>query len=143
MHLECFMHTYTKFWHHPFLQISKLSMVPVLCMLEVLFVNIRYSRDTKLSIIVVLLGVAICTVTDVSLNTKGLIAAAVAVCSTAFQQHVIIDKTRIFTFILWVLVLLQQHQKPGQISCQTKPYLYHALFTLPALTCFHSFVLSF
>ncbi|XP_039821504.1 UDP-rhamnose/UDP-galactose transporter 5-like isoform X2 [Panicum virgatum] len=72
-----------------FYQISKLSMVPVLCMLEVLFVNIRYSRDTKLSIIVVLLGVAICTVTDVSLNTKGLIAAAVAVCSTAFQQHYI------------------------------------------------------
>ena len=104
MHLEWFMCTYAKFWHHPFLQISKLSMVPVLCMLEVLFVNIRYSRDTKLSIIVVLLGVAICTVTDVSLNTKGLIAAAVAVCSTAFQQHVSIDKTRIFTFILWVLV---------------------------------------
>ncbi|PUZ47906.1 hypothetical protein GQ55_7G203500 [Panicum hallii var. hallii] len=70
-----------------FYQISKLSMVPVLCMLEVLFENIRYSRDTKLSIIVVLVGVAICTVTDVSVNTKGLIAAAVAVCSTAFQQH--------------------------------------------------------
>ncbi|XP_039774987.1 UDP-rhamnose/UDP-galactose transporter 5-like isoform X2 [Panicum virgatum] len=72
-----------------FYQISKLSMVPVLCMLEVLFDNIRYSRGTKLSIIVVLVGVAICTVTDVSLNTKGLISATVAVSSTAFQQHYI------------------------------------------------------
>ncbi|RCV34419.1 hypothetical protein SETIT_7G158700v2 [Setaria italica] len=72
-----------------FYQISKLSMVPVLCMLEVLFDSVRYSRGTKLSIMVVLGGVAICTVTDVTVNTKGLIAAAVAVCSTAFQQHYI------------------------------------------------------
>ncbi|RCV34422.1 hypothetical protein SETIT_7G158700v2 [Setaria italica] len=64
-------------------------MVPVLCMLEVLFDSVRYSRGTKLSIMVVLGGVAICTVTDVTVNTKGLIAAAVAVCSTAFQQHYI------------------------------------------------------
>lgn len=33
------------------------------------------NRDTKLSIAVVLLGVAICTVTDVSVNAKGFIAA--------------------------------------------------------------------
>ncbi|TVU15324.1 hypothetical protein EJB05_38840 [Eragrostis curvula] len=70
-----------------FYQISKLSTVPVLCMLEVLFDNARYSKGTKLSIMVVLAGVAVCTVTDVSVNTKGLIAAVVAVCSTAFQQH--------------------------------------------------------
>lgn len=72
-----------------FYQISKLSTVPFLCMLEVLFDNARYSRDTKLSIMVVLVGVAVCTVTDVSVNTQGLIAAVVAVCSTAFQQHYI------------------------------------------------------
>ncbi|OEL31454.1 UDP-galactose transporter 2 [Dichanthelium oligosanthes] len=72
--------------------ISKLSMVPVLCMLEVLFDNVRYSRDTKFSIMAVMVGVAICTVTDVSVNTKGLIAAAVAVCSTAFQRHVSMTK---------------------------------------------------
>lgn len=64
-------------------------------MLEVLFHNARYSRGTKLSIMVVLVGVAVCTVTDVSVNTQGLIAAVVAVCSTAFQQHVSIDNTRI------------------------------------------------
>ncbi|KAK4394134.1 UDP-rhamnose/UDP-galactose transporter 6 [Sesamum angolense] len=44
-------------------------------------------EDTKLSILVVLLGVAICTVTDVSVNAKGFIAAFIAVWSTALQQY--------------------------------------------------------
>ncbi|KAM7253467.1 hypothetical protein ACFE04_021621 [Oxalis oulophora] len=50
-------------------------MIPVSCLLEVVLDKVRYSRDTKLTIIVVLLGVAVCTVTDVSVNTKGFLAA--------------------------------------------------------------------
>ncbi|KAG6490859.1 hypothetical protein ZIOFF_052183 [Zingiber officinale] len=71
-----------------FYQIAKLCMIPVSCLLEVVFDKIHYSRATKLSILVVLLGVGICTVTDVSVNMKGLIAAIVAVWSTALQQYV-------------------------------------------------------
>lgn len=63
-------------------------MIPVSCFLEVILDNVRYSRDTKLSISLVLLGVAVCTVTDVSVNAKGFIAAAVAVWSTSLQQYV-------------------------------------------------------
>ncbi|KAF3440487.1 hypothetical protein FNV43_RR18771 [Rhamnella rubrinervis] len=70
-----------------FYQIAKLSMIPVSCFLEVVLDHVRYSRDTKLSITVVLLGVAVCTVTDVSVNTKGFIAALVAVWSTSLQQY--------------------------------------------------------
>ncbi|XP_057417254.1 UDP-rhamnose/UDP-galactose transporter 6-like [Lotus japonicus] len=70
-----------------FYQIAKLSMIPVSCFLEVVLDNVRYSRDTKLSILLVLLGVAICTVTDVSVNTKGFVAAIIAVWSTALQQY--------------------------------------------------------
>ncbi|XXG66134.1 hypothetical protein AAC387_Pa05g3675 [Persea americana] len=70
-----------------FYQIAKLSMIPVSCFLEVVMDKIRYSRDTKLSIGVVLLGVAVCTVTDVSVNAKGFIAAFIAVWSTALQQY--------------------------------------------------------
>ncbi|ONK55588.1 uncharacterized protein A4U43_UnF1220 [Asparagus officinalis] len=70
-----------------FYQIAKLCMIPVSCLLEVLFDKIHYSRDTKLSIMVVLAGVAVCTVNDVSVNTKGLIAAVIAVWSTALQQY--------------------------------------------------------
>ncbi|KAL1319589.1 hypothetical protein HN51_071839 [Arachis hypogaea] len=70
-----------------FYQIAKLSMIPVSCLLEVVFDKIRYSRHTKLSICVVLLGVGVCTVTDVSVNTKGFIAAFIAVWSTSLQQY--------------------------------------------------------
>lgn len=71
-----------------FCQIAKLSMIPVSCFLEVVLDKIRYSRDTKLSIVVVLLGVGVCTVTDVSVNAKGFIAAFIAVWSTSLQQYV-------------------------------------------------------
>eukprot|EP00268_Persea_americana_P031910 TRINITY_DN3117_c0_g1_i3.p1 TRINITY_DN3117_c0_g1~~TRINITY_DN3117_c0_g1_i3.p1 ORF type:complete len:336 (-),score=47.99 TRINITY_DN3117_c0_g1_i3:505-1512(-) len=70
-----------------FYQIAKLSMIPVSCFLEVVLDRIRYSRGTKLSIGVVLLGVAVCTVTDVSVNSKGFIAAFIAVWSTSLQQY--------------------------------------------------------
>ncbi|XP_074284394.1 UDP-rhamnose/UDP-galactose transporter 6-like isoform X1 [Silene latifolia] len=70
-----------------FYQIAKLSMIPVLCLFEIVFDNIRYSRDTKLSIAVVLMGVGVCTITDVSVNTRGFIAASIAVWSTALQQY--------------------------------------------------------
>ncbi|KAL2471678.1 Nucleotide-sugar transporter family protein [Abeliophyllum distichum] len=43
-----------------FYQIAKLTMIPVSCLLEVVFDKIRYSRDTKLSIAIVLLGVVLC-----------------------------------------------------------------------------------
>ncbi|CAN6468509.1 unnamed protein product [Victoria cruziana] len=70
-----------------FYQIAKLSMIPVSCLLEVVLDHIRYSRDTKLSILVVFIGVGVCTVTDVSVNTKGFVAAVVAVWSTSLQQY--------------------------------------------------------
>ncbi|XP_074264284.1 UDP-rhamnose/UDP-galactose transporter 4-like [Silene latifolia] len=70
-----------------FYQIAKLSMIPVSCFLEVVLDKVRYSRDTKLSIGLVLMGVGVCTVTDVSVNAKGFIAAFVAVWSTALQQY--------------------------------------------------------
>ncbi|CAL5031156.1 unnamed protein product [Urochloa decumbens] len=96
-----------------FYQVSKLSMVLVLCMLEVLFDSVRYSKGTKLSIMVVLVGVAICTVTDVTVNTKGLIAAAVAVCSTAFQQHYIHHLQKKYSLSAFHLL---SHTAPAQAA---------------------------
>ncbi|KAL6583196.1 hypothetical protein OROMI_005274 [Orobanche minor] len=73
-----------------FYQIAKLSMIPVSCFLEVVLDSMQYSRDTKLSILVVLLGVGICTVNDMSVNAKGFIAAFIAVWSTSLQQYGVI-----------------------------------------------------
>eukprot|EP00271_Cylindrocystis_brebissonii_P013423 TRINITY_DN33236_c0_g1_i1.p1 TRINITY_DN33236_c0_g1~~TRINITY_DN33236_c0_g1_i1.p1 ORF type:complete len:348 (+),score=56.73 TRINITY_DN33236_c0_g1_i1:252-1295(+) len=86
-----------------FYQIAKLSMIPVSCLLEVMFDGVRYSRNTTLSILVVLAGVAVCTVTDVSVNSKGFIAAGIAIWSTAVQQyyvHFLQKKYRLGSFDL-------------------------------------------
>ncbi|KAL9257152.1 UDP-rhamnose/UDP-galactose transporter 2-like protein [Drosera capensis] len=69
-----------------FYQISKLSMIPVVCVMEWILHNKRYSKEVKLAVVVVVIGVGVCTVTDVKVNLKGFICAAVAVLSTSLQQ---------------------------------------------------------
>lgn len=69
-----------------FYQISKLSMIPVVCVMEWILHNKHYSKEVKLSVVVVVLGVGVCTVTDVKVNAKGFICSCVAVLSTSLQQ---------------------------------------------------------
>lgn len=96
-----------------FYQIAKLSMIPVSCFLEVVLDKVRYSRDTKLSIGLVLTGVAVCTVTDVSVNMKGFIAAVVAVWSTALQQYYVHYLQRKYSLGSFNLLA---HTAPAQAS---------------------------
>ncbi|OVA09300.1 Triose-phosphate transporter domain [Macleaya cordata] len=69
-----------------FYQISKLSMIPVVCVMEWILHSKHYSREVKMSVLVVVVGVGVCTVTDVKVNAKGFICACVAVLSTSLQQ---------------------------------------------------------
>uniref|UniRef100_A0A5B7B006 Putative UDP-galactose transporter 2 n=1 Tax=Davidia involucrata TaxID=16924 RepID=A0A5B7B006_DAVIN len=69
-----------------FYQISKLSMIPVVCMMEWILHNKHYSREVKMSVVVVVIGVGVCTVTDVKVNAKGFLCACVAILSTSLQQ---------------------------------------------------------
>lgn len=69
-----------------FYQISKLSMIPVVCVMEWIIHSKHYSREVKMAVIVVVIGVGICTVTDVKVNAKGFICACLAVFSTSLQQ---------------------------------------------------------
>lgn len=71
-----------------FYQISKLSMIPVVCVMEWILHSKRYSREVKVSVVVVVVGVGICTVTDVKVNAKGFICACVAIFSSSLQQIV-------------------------------------------------------
>lgn len=48
----------------------------------------QYSKEVKMSVVVVVIGVGVCTVTDVKVNAKGFICACVAVVSTSLQQIV-------------------------------------------------------
>ncbi|XP_048129763.1 UDP-rhamnose/UDP-galactose transporter 2-like isoform X2 [Rhodamnia argentea] len=69
-----------------FYQISKLSMIPVVCVMEWILHNKHYSREVKMSVVVVVIGVGVCTVTDVKVNAKGSTCACLAVLSTSLQQ---------------------------------------------------------
>jgi ABC-type protease/lipase transport system fused ATPase/permease subunit len=46
-------------------QIARLCIIPVLYVLEIQFDKVLYSRDTKLIIVLVVVGVAVCTVFSV------------------------------------------------------------------------------
>ncbi|XP_031287005.1 UDP-rhamnose/UDP-galactose transporter 1-like [Pistacia vera] len=69
-----------------FYQISKLSMIPVVCVMEWILHSKHYSKEVKMAVVVVVVGVGVCTVTDVKVNAKGFICACVAVLSTSLQQ---------------------------------------------------------
>ncbi|CAL5377869.1 unnamed protein product [Camellia sinensis] len=69
-----------------FYQISKLSMIPVVCIMEWILHSKHYTREVKMAVAVVVVGVGVCTVTDVNVNTKGFFCSVVAVLSTSLQQ---------------------------------------------------------
>lgn len=69
-----------------FYQISKLSMIPVVCVLEWILHNKNYTKEVKAAVFVVVIGVGVCTVTDVHVNLKGFLCAVVAVLCTSLQQ---------------------------------------------------------
>ncbi|GMN50159.1 hypothetical protein TIFTF001_019318 [Ficus carica] len=69
-----------------FYQISKLSMIPVVCIMEWILHGKHYSREVKMAVTVVIVGVGVCTVTDIKVNAKGFLCACVAVFSTSLQQ---------------------------------------------------------
>ena len=69
-------------------QIAKLSMIPVVCVLEWLLNGKSYTREVKAAVLVVVIGVGVCTVTDVNINLKGFISALFAVICTSLQQIV-------------------------------------------------------
>ncbi|THF96215.1 hypothetical protein TEA_000919 [Camellia sinensis var. sinensis] len=50
-----------------FYQISKLSMIPVVCLMEWILHNKNYSREVKLSVVVVVIGVGVCTISKLSM----------------------------------------------------------------------------
>jgi len=69
-----------------FYQISKLNMIPMVCVMEWILHNKNYTREVKITMIVVVIGVGVCTVTDVKANLKGLVCAMVAILCTSLQQ---------------------------------------------------------
>jgi lysylphosphatidylglycerol synthetase-like protein (DUF2156 family) len=69
-----------------FYQISKLSLIPMVCVMEWILHNKNYTREVKITVIVVVIGVGVCTVTDVKVNLKGFVCVVMVVLHTSLQQ---------------------------------------------------------
>ncbi|KAK3437010.1 hypothetical protein EUGRSUZ_C01813 [Eucalyptus grandis] len=69
-----------------FYQILKLSMIPIVCVMKWILQSKYYSREVEMVVLVVVIGVVVCTIMDVKVNTKSFICACVAVFFTLMQQ---------------------------------------------------------
>ncbi|KAJ4777463.1 Nucleotide/sugar transporter family protein [Rhynchospora pubera] len=69
-----------------FYQMTKLAIIPFTVLLETIFLNKRFSQSIKMSLMVLLLGVGIASVTDLQLNFLGSIIAALALVTTCVSQ---------------------------------------------------------
>ncbi|KAM7491852.1 hypothetical protein LguiA_034773 [Lonicera macranthoides] len=69
-----------------FYQMTKLAIIPCTVFLETLFFSKRFSRSIQLSLLVLLLGVGIATITDLQLNLLGSVLSLLAVITTCIAQ---------------------------------------------------------
>lgn len=69
-----------------FYQIAKLMIVPFVCVVEITFFAKSFNCPTLASILMVLAGVGIVTVSDISVNTLGLMSAVAFIVSSGLQQ---------------------------------------------------------
>ncbi|XP_062219719.1 UDP-xylose transporter 1-like [Phragmites australis] len=69
-----------------FYQMTKLAIIPFTVLLETIFLKKRFSETIKFSLLVLLLGVGIASVTDLKLNLLGSILSGLAIATTCVGQ---------------------------------------------------------
>lgn len=69
-----------------FYQMTKLAIIPCTVLLETFFFRKSFSRTIKFSLVILLLGVGIATVTDLQLNILGSIMSLLAIFTTCIAQ---------------------------------------------------------
>jgi len=71
-----------------FYQMTKLAIIPFTVVLETIFLNKKFSQSIKASLMVLLVGVGIASVTDLQLNLLGSTIAALTIAATCVGQIV-------------------------------------------------------
>lgn len=69
-----------------FYQMTKLAIIPFTVFLETGFLNKQFSQNIKLSLLVLLMGVGIASITDLNLNLLGSILSLLAIATTCISQ---------------------------------------------------------
>ncbi|KAJ0985441.1 hypothetical protein J5N97_003797 [Dioscorea zingiberensis] len=73
------------------MQMTKLAIIPFTVLLETLFLNKKFSKNIKLSLLVLLLGVGIASITDLKLNLLGSVLSLLAIATTCVGQIIVSD----------------------------------------------------
>lgn len=71
----------------------------MVCVLEWILHNKTYTREIKAAVVVVVIGVGVCTVTDVHINLGGFVSAVVAVLCSSLQQIVCFFQAFLLNFM--------------------------------------------
>eukprot|EP00243_Klebsormidium_subtile_P002732 TRINITY_DN15529_c0_g1_i1.p1 TRINITY_DN15529_c0_g1~~TRINITY_DN15529_c0_g1_i1.p1 ORF type:complete len:348 (+),score=66.76 TRINITY_DN15529_c0_g1_i1:263-1306(+) len=69
-----------------FYQMTKLAIIPFTVFFETILFGKHFSRQVQLSLVMLLVGVGIATVTDVELNFLGSVLSVLAIVTTCFGQ---------------------------------------------------------
>ncbi|CAI9091863.1 OLC1v1026964C1 [Oldenlandia corymbosa var. corymbosa] len=69
-----------------FYQMTKLAIIPCTVLLETIFLSKKFSKNIQFSLVILLLGVGIATVTDLQLNVLGSVLSLLAVITTCVAQ---------------------------------------------------------
>ena len=94
-----------------FYQMTKLAIIPCTVGIQTAFYAKRFSREVKTSLAVLLLGVAVATVTDVRLNFLGAVVSLLAVATTCVSQ-------------IWTNTMQREHAVDStQLLHSASPYM--------------------
>ncbi|MFQ6638877.1 hypothetical protein Gotur_015542 [Gossypium turneri] len=69
-----------------FYQMTKLAIIPFTVLLETIFLKKQFSQNIKLSLLLLLVGVGIASITDLQLNFVGTILSLLAIITTCVGQ---------------------------------------------------------
>ncbi|ERN08375.1 hypothetical protein AMTR_s00148p00057680 [Amborella trichopoda] len=69
-----------------FYQMTKLAIIPFTVLLETIFLNKQFSQKIKFSLMLLLVGVGIASVTDLKLNLLGSVLSLLAIATTCVAQ---------------------------------------------------------
>ncbi|RWW10778.1 hypothetical protein GW17_00025665 [Ensete ventricosum] len=105
--------------------ISKLSIIPVVCLMEYFLHSKHYSSRVIMAVTAVALGVSICTVTDVEIKAKGLLCACVAVVIAIVFGFTVLQSFILVSCILAVFCNTSQYLCIGRFSATSFQVLGH------------------
>uniref|UniRef100_A0ACD5Z4Z9 Uncharacterized protein n=1 Tax=Avena sativa TaxID=4498 RepID=A0ACD5Z4Z9_AVESA len=133
-----------------FYQMTKLAIIPFTVLLETIFLKKRFSESIKFSLLVLLLGVAIASVTDLKLNALGSILSGLAIATTCVGQ-ILTNTIQRKLKVTSTQLLYQSAPYQAAILFATGPFVDQLLtnrsvfahqYTAPVVVCVQGLILN-